>query len=512
MHSNHATRAFFKSGTGVVLAVYDARKGQSEGAEAEKVLAFWPPSASPAMQSSIVGLAQALTMFAGTFNKECPFHSMQAHGHSWAMYHAEPDLWLLLLVGRGLVGPHCLPGSLAGCLKGLHALVVLLHGLLSSQQEQDPSGLRLRARLQPLLAQAAASLLTPDACGLWPIACPLGLTGGVPLLPISPAAFTRLQSLANSLLVARLFGSRPVLGLLAAWQGCLLWSSMGSGDTAALASLAVRALEPAAREGPRHKTVRRPLGGAAQHPQQQQQQQAADGSDPHGSSSSICLANPACWYSRQDGLLLPVAAAAGEGSPAGAAAGLEFPEVWLQSGCERQLAGELPAKHLWHVQGLRYLYQDHLAAAVRASPLRKVATLSQPSLHLTADTRRWAALEAAAAVDPTAPALGEQAAAAAATAAAAAAASSQRSSGGGGGADSTVVEQWESFAAGGSDADVEVVVRGANDCWMVGRHTAAGRQLTAAAEGDKDRGMLGFMRRVQTFCDNEVPGVFEGLF
>ncbi|WIA12591.1 hypothetical protein OEZ85_006248 [Tetradesmus obliquus] len=255
MHSNHATRAFFKSGTGVVLAVYDARKGQAEGAEAEKVLAFWPPSASPAMQSSIVGLAQALTMFAGTFNKECPFHSMQAHGHSWAMYHAEPDLWLLLLVGRGLVGPHCLPGSLAGCLKGLHSLVVLLHGLLSSQQEQDPSGLRLRARLQPLLAQAASSLLTPDACGLWPIACPLGLTAGVPLLPISPAAFTRLQSLANSLLVARLFGSRPVLGLLAAWQGCLLWSSMGSGDTAALASLAVRALEPAAREGPRHKTV-----------------------------------------------------------------------------------------------------------------------------------------------------------------------------------------------------------------------------------------------------------------
>uniref|UniRef100_A0A383WJN5 CCZ1/INTU/HSP4 first Longin domain-containing protein n=1 Tax=Tetradesmus obliquus TaxID=3088 RepID=A0A383WJN5_TETOB len=254
MHSNHATRAFFKSGTGVVLAVYDARKGQAEGAEAEKVLAFWPPSASPAMQSSIVGLAQALTMFAGTFNKECPFHSMQAHGHSWAMYHAEPDLWLLLLVGRGLVGPHCLPGSLAGCLKGLHSLVVLLHGLLSSQQGQDPSGVRLRARLQPLLAQAASSLLTPDACGLWPIACPLGLTGGVPLLPISPAAFTRLQSLANSLLVARLFGSRPVLGLLAAWQGCLLWSSMGSGDTAALASLAVRALEPAAREGPRHKT------------------------------------------------------------------------------------------------------------------------------------------------------------------------------------------------------------------------------------------------------------------
>jgi hypothetical protein len=32
-----------------------------------------------------------------------------------------------------------------------------------------------------------------------------------------------------------------------------------------------------------------------------------------------------------------------------------------------QLAGELPAKHLWHVQGLRYLYQDHLAAAMRCA-------------------------------------------------------------------------------------------------------------------------------------------------
>jgi hypothetical protein len=40
---------------------------------------------------------------------------------------------------------------------------------------------------------------------------------------------------------------------------------------------------------------------------------------------------------------------------------LAAPAAALQS----QLAVELPAKHLWHVKGLRYLYQDHLAAAVR---------------------------------------------------------------------------------------------------------------------------------------------------
>jgi hypothetical protein len=53
----------------VCLAAYDTRRGQAEGQEADKVLGFYPPTAPPAMQSSIVGLAQAVTMFAGTFNK-----------------------------------------------------------------------------------------------------------------------------------------------------------------------------------------------------------------------------------------------------------------------------------------------------------------------------------------------------------------------------------------------------------------------------------------------------------
>ena len=63
--SNAATKAFFQSGHGLVLAVYDTRRGQQEGRESEKILAFYPPTAPPVMQSSIVGLAQALTMFAG---------------------------------------------------------------------------------------------------------------------------------------------------------------------------------------------------------------------------------------------------------------------------------------------------------------------------------------------------------------------------------------------------------------------------------------------------------------
>jgi hypothetical protein len=61
---------------------------------------------------------------------------MDAHKHVWAMYHAEPDLWLLLVVGRGLVGPNCQRSALTGLLKGLHGMAALLHGLLSTQLEQ----------------------------------------------------------------------------------------------------------------------------------------------------------------------------------------------------------------------------------------------------------------------------------------------------------------------------------------------------------------------------------------
>ena len=63
--------------------------------------------------------------------------------------------------------------------------------MTTSPVSQDPSAVRVKRRLQPLLHEAATSLLQPDPAGLWSLSCPLGLTGGVPLLPVSQAAFTR---------------------------------------------------------------------------------------------------------------------------------------------------------------------------------------------------------------------------------------------------------------------------------------------------------------------------------
>jgi hypothetical protein len=137
----------------------------------------------------------------------------------------------------------------------------------------------------------------------------------------------------------------------------------------------------------------------------------------------MSLALAATWQCRPDGMLQPVwladrdaGSGSGSGSGARGAAGgcSQLPMVWLQSGCEparlmawhsgpllfllllepgaptaascaavtaglaevlaapaaalcASLAAELPAKNLWHVQGLRYLYEDHLAGAVRCA-------------------------------------------------------------------------------------------------------------------------------------------------
>jgi hypothetical protein len=48
---------------------------------------------------------------------------------------------------QGVVGANCLSSSLTGFLKGLHALLVMLHGLLSTQQEQVGARVWLNERM-----------------------------------------------------------------------------------------------------------------------------------------------------------------------------------------------------------------------------------------------------------------------------------------------------------------------------------------------------------------------------
>jgi hypothetical protein len=194
-----STSKFLRGHFSVCLAYYDTRRGHAEGQEADKILGFFPPTASATMQSSVVGLSQALTMFAGTFNKECPFHHMEAENNLWCMYHCEPDLWLLLVISKSWCGNSINQKSMQSYLRVLHSIMVLLHGTLTHQLEQDVSAHWVRKRVQPFLQEAAARLLRPETSELASSSCPLGMTEGIPILPISTSAFTSRLAAALAL-------------------------------------------------------------------------------------------------------------------------------------------------------------------------------------------------------------------------------------------------------------------------------------------------------------------------
>ncbi|KAG2440829.1 hypothetical protein HXX76_003684 [Chlamydomonas incerta] len=254
---------FFKS-TNLVLTVFDTRRGHCEGEEHDKLLSFFPTVAPVNVRTSIVGLAQAVASFADTLTQDgCRYKSLVAETNKWVMLEVEPAVWLMAVVRKSWASGTATDAAFRSLLTSLYDVFVLLHGRIGTLLEQDPTAFTVRRVLQPLLDEAGARLLRPDAAasrepgGLFScLANPLaphaaGAAAAVPLLPTSHGTFQAVQCLVNQLLVASFYGSRLVAGCVVLWSGLPLWSTLGPRDTAALVELAGRALVPAARAAQR---------------------------------------------------------------------------------------------------------------------------------------------------------------------------------------------------------------------------------------------------------------------
>ncbi|GFR41514.1 hypothetical protein Agub_g2209, partial [Astrephomene gubernaculifera] len=232
-----------------------------EGDEHEKLLSFFPTIAPVHVRTSIVGLAQAVASFADTLTQDdCRFKSMVAEHNKWVMFECEPSIWLLVIARKSWAGASCTDAAYKALLTSTYDVFVLLHGRMSMLLEQDPTGFAVRRVLQPLLDEVSSRLLRPEAAaareagGHWSLlANPLGphSAGVVPLLTTSHAAFLAVQCLVQQLLVASFYGTRLVGGVMVLWGGMPLASTLGPEDTAALTTLAARALAPAARAAQR---------------------------------------------------------------------------------------------------------------------------------------------------------------------------------------------------------------------------------------------------------------------
>lgn len=110
------------------LAAYDDELGLREGEEADKVLGFHPASTNGAVQSGIIGLAQALTTFAETFCKVGSHYTMQAEKMTWVIHRSEPHTWLLMVISNKLAGGMCAPRCLEQHLTTIGSLMKTIFG------------------------------------------------------------------------------------------------------------------------------------------------------------------------------------------------------------------------------------------------------------------------------------------------------------------------------------------------------------------------------------------------
>ncbi|RXG58456.1 Vacuolar fusion protein CCZ1-like protein [Armadillidium vulgare] len=76
--------------------IFHSKYGQREGYEHEKLLYYYPKNENLDTQVRNVGLAEAITRFASTFNKQEDCESLHTQKSHQVYYQAEPNIWMVM--------------------------------------------------------------------------------------------------------------------------------------------------------------------------------------------------------------------------------------------------------------------------------------------------------------------------------------------------------------------------------------------------------------------------------
>ena len=240
----------------ICMAVCDTRRGRKEGEESEKVLAFYPSSASQGLRTAIVGLGQAFSSFSSSFSpttKSIPVVKfVEADKNRWAILelHGPHDddrgLLLMMVVNKAWAGPGSHNEAMQHCLTLLQSQSQLLHGPLYDLIAQDPSVSLVRRHIQPLVEELSKRIQSKDSSLLPSLSNPLAMHSGLPLLHTSQKALINAQCLANGLMLVSSAGERIVTGSLVCWKvgGHPIWCGgpLSTEDCVTLSQFTARAL------------------------------------------------------------------------------------------------------------------------------------------------------------------------------------------------------------------------------------------------------------------------------
>lgn len=492
------------------LALFDDRRSGSDDEDpSDQLLAFYPQHIPAEDSAGAVGLMRAVMAFTSIFTEDGAQElAMDAQRHRWVSHTAEPHLCLLLVAEASWCGPLVRDAALRAALTVVHMAIRLLHGSIQQLLNQVPLE-EAREALASILGYYGDALAKGSAPHVLELGNPLSPAAGIPFFPLTRRTFTGLQAACEGLLLLPLrhdstggTGGEAVSGIVAMCGRHCLWSSVGTQDTAALVSLATGALLPHHGGGVTAAAAWKKLKGAAL-------ATAGRSPSPAKQRPSRVPLDASAWTPSDDGFLhLAAPAVERLTSPTvmsddSSSAQLRLPLVHLQDGgdtcqllpmqhggalllllmsedwrptAEAQAAlaaaaagplqrlttaaaAEVAAAHDGHVKGFRYLHTDGVLGSTRASPAVKTATLHRDSAALTATVRQQIDERLAASPHPP------------------------------------------------EDADLEVVARGAGDCWVSARVNGQ-RSLTVVMESRGEGGLQEASVTAAHFAVAQFPGIF----
>jgi hypothetical protein len=382
----------------VKVFVFDTRRGKKEGEELDKLLAFFPPSATAEQQQASAGLAEALTGLTGLFSPEAPLQSLVAAQHRQAFFLCEPDLWFSLVVDAELAPvAEVRDSTLRALLLDTYQLFVLLHGRLRPQLEAEPSAVAVRQRLEPLVADLGARLAAGKQGDLCALSNPLSSRDGLPILPLDRPTFLNVQFCVNSLTLSG--GGSTVLHTVLLYDRYLVWSDLRTEDSHVLYRYFLRCFAPvSAGSTPKRGAAKEKA--AAETPSCGAPFQACDwrtaadgfweqgrGGGDQGLRVHIASVPHVLLALSRD--LVTVLMLLREDAVPDAALRSQLAGIadLRMARLMKQLATGVGSLNRWHVPGYRYMYVDHNTRGVRASPEAKLTTVAPESMSALSQLR-----------------------------------------------------------------------------------------------------------------------------
>ncbi|GMH36776.1 hypothetical protein BSKO_04649 [Bryopsis sp. KO-2023] len=222
-----------KSQAPLQLFIYDERKGNKEGHEDDKLLAYFPATTPHDDKLITVGLAQALSTFIATFDGDSDTQTLETENCWWCIRRFEPGI-RVGAVSDGESGPEKIRGgSLNVLLQDIYSWIRLLHGSVNKVLQEDPSAARARISLQAVIDTWGKILTAPKSQEKKDRESPLGVSrfGATPYLPLPRDALLSVQYLANSLMEMP-----SVVGAMFCHELYLVWSTFSREDTRAIYS------------------------------------------------------------------------------------------------------------------------------------------------------------------------------------------------------------------------------------------------------------------------------------